>query len=64
MLYRSQNNRVAFEPGDVIRCENAEDEATLGDIFAKRGIPWEFVYELDGQRGIWLKVLPEEAAEE
>lgn len=64
MLYRSESNRVAFEPGDIIRCENAEDAATLADIFCKRGINWEFMYVLDGKSGIWVRVLPGEAAEE
>ena len=64
MLFRSKTKRVAFEPGDIIRCENAEDAATLGDIFCQREIPWEFIYELDGNRGIWIRVLSEEAAEE
>lgn len=64
MVFNSRTDRVAFEPGDMIRCRNAEDAAALGDIFCHREINWEFVYELDGKTGIWLKVLPEEAAEE
>lgn len=64
MLYRSESNRVAFESGDIIRCENAEDAATLADIFSKRGINWEFMYVLDGKSGICVRVLPGEAAEE
>ena len=63
MLYKNETKRVAFEPGDTIRCKNADDAGELADIFCKKGIPFEFIYNMNGQKGIWIIVLAEEAAE-
>jgi len=65
MVFNSEKKRVTFEPGDIIRCKDAEDAATLGDMFADIQVKWEFIYRLHGQRGIWIIILAtEEAAEE
>ena len=65
MVFNSEKKKVTFEPGDIIRCKNAEDAAILGDMFADIQVQWEFLYRLHGQRGIWIIILAaEEAAEE
>lgn len=64
MLFNSEKCRVAFEPGDTIRCKNADDAGELADIFCQREIPFEFIYNMNGKKGIWITVLPEEEADE
>lgn len=63
MLFNSKTGRVALEPEDMIRCKNANDAATLADILSKRQIPWELLYEKNGEKGIWIEIL-EEAADD
>ena len=63
MVFNSKTGRVAFEPGDTIRCKDADDAGTLADILSKRQIPWELLYEKKGEKGIWIEIL-EEAADE
>lgn len=36
MVFNSKNNRVALEPGDMIRCKSDWDGATLADILSER----------------------------
>lgn len=64
MVFNSKTGRVAFEPGDTIRCRDTFDAGELADIMCERKIPFEFVYEKDGVKGIWIKVLAEEAADQ
>lgn len=64
MLFNSKNGRVALEPGDTIRCRDAEDAGKLADILCERKINWEYKYEKDGKKGIWIEILAEEAANE
>ena len=52
MVFNSKTNRVAFEPGDTIKCRDANDAAQLGDILCERHINWEFLYEKNKQKGI------------
>ena len=64
MIYKSERNRVVFEPGDTIRCKNADDAGLLTEILCERQIPWEFMFEKDGQRGIWIVILEDEGEDE
>ena len=67
MVFNSENCRVAFEPGDMIRCKNTEDAVKLSNIFESRDINYVEVHDNGhGQRGIWLVVVveDEEAAEQ
>lgn len=59
MIFNGKTKRAKLEPGDTIRCLSAEDFGTLGDLLCNVGIPWEVVYEKDGQRGLWIEVLAE-----
>lgn len=38
MVFNSKTGRVAFEPGDTIRCRNADDAGQLADILIDRKI--------------------------
>ena len=67
MVFNSKNCRVAFEPGDMIRCKNTEDAVKLSNIFESRNISYVEIHNNGrGQRGIWLVVVieDEEAAEQ
>ena len=61
MIFNSKTKRVRLEPGDTIKCRDTFDAGELADIMCQREIPFEFVYERDGVKGIWIMVLAEEA---
>lgn len=42
--------------GDTIKCHDAEDAAKLVGELAMGGYDTEFVYQKDGERGIWLEI--------
>ena len=60
MVFNSKTNRVSLEPGDTIKCRDAKDAAQLGDILCERHINWEFLYEKNKQKGIWIVILADE----
>lgn len=67
MVFNSKTGRVAFEPGDMIRCKNTEDAVKLSNIFESRNINYVEIHNNGrGERGIWLVVVieDEEAAEQ
>lgn len=46
-----------FAPGDFINCH---DKLTAGEAAValnKVGYEWDFVYERDGVKGIWIEIL-------
>lgn len=45
--------------GDLIKCHDAEDAANVADALQQDGYDWDFVYERDGQKGIWIEILEE-----
>lgn len=61
MIFNSKTMRARLEPGDTIRCKDADDAGTLADILSKRQIPWELLYEKKGKKGIWIEILEEDA---
>lgn len=44
-------------PGDTIRCMNSEDAAEVAEALGEAGYEWDFVYELNGKKGIWIEIL-------
>ena len=46
MVFNSKTNRVAFEPGDEIKCRNSEDADILIDILNDRQIKWIAQFDL------------------
>lgn len=43
--------------GDTIECKNKEDAGAVADILCKEGYKWEFIFEQNGSRGIWIEIL-------
>ena len=49
-----------LKKGDSIRCHDQEEAGTVADMLCHLGIEWEFCYEKDGKRGIWIDILEDE----
>ena len=43
--------------GDTIKCANAEDMINTMQELAKENIQTDFLYEKDGETGLWLEVV-------
>ena len=43
--------------GDFIKCHDAEEASYIADRLQQDGYDWDFVYERDGQKGIWIEIL-------
>lgn len=42
--------------GDTIQCHDAEEMIQLMTVLEKEGFQTEFLYEKDGQEGLWLLI--------
>ena len=60
MVFNSKTIRVSLEPGDTIKCKDADDAGKLADILSDRKIPWKLLYEKDGVKGIWIEILEDD----
>ena len=49
-----------IKPGDTIECKNRKDAIYITDQLCNLGVNWEFLYKKDGQKGIWILILPDE----
>lgn len=49
-----------LKKGDSIRCHDQEEAGTVADMLCHLGIEWDFCYEKDGKRGIWIDILEDE----
>ena len=53
----SLTDESAFQVGDFIRCKDRDDMLnTMHDLIFE-GINTEFIYEHNGQSGLWLEVI-------
>ena len=43
--------------GDTIKCADKEDCVNTMVNLAKEGIETDFLYEKDGEQGLWLEVI-------
>ena len=43
--------------GDTIKCADAEDMISTMQELAKCDIETDFLYEKDGEKGLWLEVI-------
>ena len=52
--------------GDTIECSDKEDAAEAAENLGLLGYDWDFEYERDGQKGIWIVIInePEEGEDE
>ena len=42
--------------GDMIRCHDEKEMIAIMECLAKEGITTDFVYEKDGEKGLWLEI--------
>ena len=42
--------------GDMIRCHDKKEMISIMESLAKEGITTDFVYEKDGEKGLWLEI--------
>jgi hypothetical protein len=52
-----------LKKGDYIKCKDADEAADVADSLNMKGIEWDFVYQKDGQKGIWIEILKGESNE-
>lgn len=52
---------MKLKKGDLIKCRDTEDAASVADALSKNGIEWDFVYEHDGEEDIWIEIREDEA---
>ena len=48
--------------GDSIRCHDRDDAAQVADALCDLGINWDFTYDKNGEKGIWIDILEDENA--
>lgn len=51
------NNTRCLEVGDTIKCADKEDLLNTHNELALNGIYTDFMYEKDGESGLWLEVI-------
>lgn len=49
--------RSQLRKGDTIKCADADDCIRTMNELASCGIETDFLYEKDGESGLWLKVI-------
>ena len=52
---------MKLKKGDLIKYTDADDAGKVADALQQNGIDWDFVYEHDGEKGIWIEILEDEA---
>ena len=61
IVYGLDNMMKEFlNPGDYIRCKDAEEAAGYAEALGVDGYEWDFVYEINGKKGIWIEILGRE----
>lgn len=55
MKKRTASNFFAL--GDFIKCSNKFEAGEAAVALNKVGYEWDFVYERDGVKGIWIEIL-------
>lgn len=48
------NNKIQI--GDLIKCRDKEDAAGVAETLSNLGYIWDYVFEHDGQKGIWIEI--------
>ena len=46
-----------MQVGEMIKCESKEHAIELMQDLQKQGVETDFVYEVNGVKGLWLKVI-------
>lgn len=47
---------VKLNAGDIIKCHDKDDLIRVHEGLAKVDIETEFVYEMNGEKGLWLRI--------
>ena len=45
-----------LNPGDTIQCHDPDEAAEVAEQLSREGILWDFCYERDGEKGIWIVI--------
>lgn len=56
--------KTIFKKGDSIHCHNEQIAGLAADALSNLGYDWDFCYEKDGQKGIWINILDAPKEEE
>ena len=46
-----------LQVGDTIKCSTSDEMIYLMNQLAKENIETDFLYEKDGERGLWLEII-------
>lgn len=48
------NNKIQI--GDLIKCRDKEDAGGVAETLNNLGYIWDFVFEHNGEKGIWIEI--------
>lgn len=48
------NNKIQI--GDLIHCRDKKDAGEVAETLGNLGYIWDFVFEHNGQKGIWIQI--------
>lgn len=46
-----------FKKGDTIKCSSSDEAVDLMDELLREGYNTDFLYEKDGEKGLWIAIL-------
>ena len=46
-----------LKKGDTIKCHDEEEIIYLSTVLEKEGYTTDFLYEKDGEKGLWLEII-------
>ena len=46
-----------FKKGDTIKCSSSDEAVDLMDELIREGYDADFLYEKDGEKGLWREIL-------
>lgn len=46
-----------LKKGDTIKCSDKYEAGEIADALSKQGIDWDFCYEKNGVKGIWIDII-------
>ena len=56
-MCQRKNEQLKLKIGDTIKCHDAEDMIFTSAELYETGIYTDFLYEKDGEKGLWLEVV-------
>ena len=51
---------MMLKKGDTIKCSDKYEAGEIADALSKQEIDWDFAYEKNGVKGIWIDILEDE----